>query len=131
MDELAHFDRALDPVIADLRASGGPLPASIGELYGDAGSQLIRNFVGRGGSRGIRMPVGERLAEQIAFVADEVQEWAVEENWGRDSNWPKCPRHPTTHPLEVVVVNGDAVWRCGADLVPIARVGELGEPDGE
>jgi hypothetical protein len=124
--EVAEFDRALDPVMADLRATGGPLPASIGKVYGDPGSQLIRDFVGRGGSRGIRMPVGEKVAEQIAFVADEVQEWAVEENWGRDSNWPRCPRHPTTHPLEAVVVEGEAAWRCARDSVRIARVGELG-----
>lgn len=125
---VADFDRAIEPVLTDLRVTGGPLPVSIGPLYEDPGFSLIRSFAGEHGTRGIRMPVGHAFAEQIVFVADEVQEWVVEENWGRDSNWPKCPQHPTTHPLEAAVLDGDAVWRCPASLAPIAGIGDLRQP---
>lgn len=124
---VAEFERALEPVLRDLRATAGPLPSSIGPLYEHSGFSLIRNFDGDHGSRGIRMPTRTTLPEQIAFVADEVQEWAIEENWGKNSNWPKCPKHPTTHPLEAVVLGGYAVWRCPEARESVARIGSLVE----
>lgn len=36
----------------------------------------------------------------ISSVADQVQEWAIEELWIRSAtNWPPCPHHSDTHPL--------------------------------
>jgi hypothetical protein len=69
----------------------------------------------------------EPLAQRIASVADQIQEWAVEARWhaGRPATWPGCPHHPDSHPLMAAVREGRAVWICprAGDLV--SDVGHL------
>ncbi|MFB9315698.1 hypothetical protein [Nocardioides plantarum] len=66
-------------------------------------------------------------ADELERLADQVHEWVVEELPGlrRPTNWPVCPAHPTTHPLEVRQVAGDVVWVCPRTEEAVARVGEL------
>ncbi|MCU1633586.1 MAG: hypothetical protein JWM61_2238 [Micrococcaceae bacterium] len=42
-------------------------------------------------------------AGRLADLADQIQEWVIEELWRSGSSWPQCPRHPTTHPAQPVV----------------------------
>jgi hypothetical protein len=60
-------------------------------------------------------------------VADQVQEWAVEElcSVGRPTNWPQCPRHPQSHPLVAVLREGLAVWVCPKTADVVCEVGHL------
>jgi hypothetical protein len=67
------------------------------------------------------------VPEQIAWVADQVQEWAVEELWtaGQPTNWPPCPEHPGTHPLAPAVHGGAAEWMCPKSERVVSEIGRL------
>jgi hypothetical protein len=62
----------------------------------------------------LELVAAEPLAQRIASVADQIQEWAVEARWhaGRPATWPGCPLHPDSHPLMAAVREGRAVWIC-------------------
>ena len=64
-------------------------------------------------------------AEQVARVAEAVQEWEIEElaAVGRPATWPECPDHPDSHPLDAVVDGGKAVWRCPRSGRAISAIG--------
>lgn len=81
-----------------------------------------------GSGRGIFVMTHLAVAEQVASVADQVQEWAVEDLWGRglSTSWPGCPEHPGSHPLEAVVRADRAVWVCPRSGAVVAAVGALG-----
>ncbi len=64
--------------------------------------------------------------ERIASVADQVQEWAIEELWVQAStNWPPCPQHPNRHPMKATTRVGAAVWECPADEALMSEIGML------
>ncbi|MEV6483079.1 hypothetical protein [Streptomyces sp. NPDC051576] len=81
-----------------------------------------------GTGQGLISPLGGIAAEQLANLADQVQERAVEALWseGAPAVWPSCPAHPDTHPLTATVVAGTAVWVCPKNGATVARIGELG-----
>jgi hypothetical protein len=121
--------RALEPVLHDLRAAGGPLPARVedADWADDPGTASAMLWSSDGSGMGVQVQREQPFADQVAWLADQVQEWAVEDLWGTaPTNWPPCPRHPTTHPLQVGVVSGAAWWSCPRDGVPVAQVGSLG-----
>jgi hypothetical protein len=120
---------ALEPVCRDLRAGCAVAPdirEGSSEHYGDvlAGA----DFYGPDGSgQGVSVVLGGDPAEQIASVADQVQEWAVEALWtaGLPAVWPHCPSHPDSHPLTARVKNGRAAWFCPPTGELVAWIGEL------
>jgi len=57
----------------------------------------------------------------VAHVAEQVQDWLVEELW---TAWPGCPGHG--HPREVDVSRGIAVWACPTDATRHTPIGRLG-----
>ena len=62
----------------------------------------------------------------VAELADAVQEWAITELWPNvATNWPACPHHPGTHPLQASTVELVAVWMCPTYGSPIVPVGSL------
>lgn len=71
-------------------------------------------------------------ANQLVSVADQVQEWVIEENGPTNSNWPQCPWHPNNHPLAAQLVGDQGVWACPVLNTPVAVIGELSvkRPDG-
>jgi hypothetical protein len=71
----------------------------------------------------------DRPAEELARLADLVHQWVVEElpSHHRPTNWPPCPLHPDTHPLEVGLVQDDVVWLCPSTGRAQARVGGLAQ----
>lgn len=85
-----------------------------------------------GTAQGVFAMAAESLAERMASVADQVQEWAVEALWraGRPASWPECPEHPNSHPLEPVVQQDRAVWVCPKTRQLVGDIGRLGAPAG-
>jgi hypothetical protein len=74
----------------------------------------------------------EPLPQRIASVADQVQEWAVEElcRVHRPATWPECTWHPDSHPMAAEVRNGRAVWTCPRSGHASDRIGSLRAPPG-
>ncbi|MCZ2822110.1 hypothetical protein O2V63_17355 [Modestobacter sp. VKM Ac-2977] len=126
------LERALQPVLDDLRATSAPLPRRVDDDRPDsdddgpfAARAMLWGHDGRG--QGVFVELRLSQPEQVAQVADGVQAWAVEELWGSaPTNWPRCPRHPDTHPLQAQVRDAAAWWVCPRDDVPVSEVGGLG-----
>ena len=121
------LERALQPALTDLLATGAPVPRiEQSDWTGDAGrpGAMLRGPDGSG--QGVAVHRGRPPAEQVVDVADQVQEWAIEALWGSaPTNWPRCPRHPTTHPMTARLQAAVAWWVCPHDGVPVSEVGRL------
>ncbi|HEY6481075.1 MAG TPA: hypothetical protein VIZ00_13665 [Streptosporangiaceae bacterium] len=120
---------ALAPVLHDLRTSGSVLPEVRDQQWdGIEGQATAYLYSPDGSGQGVFVMTGEPLPQQIASVADQVQEWAVEElcSVGRATNWPPCPQHPGSHPLSPVAQGSQAVWTCPATGLAISEIGQLG-----
>jgi hypothetical protein len=112
-----RLHEALAPVLRDIEASGAIFPAI--EEAGDADADDELASVMASGSdgtgMGIFVPAQRLTAERVARLAEQLQEWEVEElaAAGRSATWPGCPDHPNSHPLEPVVDEEQgAIWRC-------------------
>jgi hypothetical protein len=122
---------ALAPVVRDLENSGSVVPEVRDEQWDGVEGQATAMLYSPGCSgQGVWAMTGEPLPERIASVADQVQEWAVEElcSVGRPTNWPQCPEHPDAHPLSPVVSEGRAVWACPKTGNVVAEIGRLPAP---
>lgn len=118
---------ALAPVLRDLRRTGAPTPTVQDRPWTDDPATPSAMLGSPDGSAmGVSVKSAAPPVERVASAADQVQEWAIEELWrdGR-SNWPPCPRHPAGHPMRASVSRGVAGWRCPADDVVVAAIGEL------
>lgn len=122
------LSEALAPVLDDLDNSGAPIP--------DVRDQPWANFPGQvsamlhaldGTAQGVSAMADEPLAQRIASVAGQVQEWAVEALWRADrpATWPECPEHPNSHPLTATVRDDRAVWICPTAGHLVTRAGQL------
>jgi hypothetical protein len=119
--------RALEPVLADLRVSGTPVPELGDEDWG-GNPQSVTAMVHSSDGTAIGVHVSLEAAEpdRIVEVAEQVQEWAIEQLWGTTAtNWPVCPNHPNTHPMTTSVKDGVARWVCPRDGTPFAAIGAL------
>ena len=120
--------QALAPVLRDIRVSGGPLPEIRDDDWAggpDVASAMLQSRCDGSGA-GVSVDATEPEPERVARVADQVQEWVIEELWGQAAtNWPVCPHHPTTHPLRGEVRDGIAAWACPSDGTPFSPVGAL------
>jgi hypothetical protein len=98
---------ALDVLLPELQRTSGLRPRL--EERGDWVMLLNQN----GNGQGVQLR-GRGEPDELAQLADQIQEWAVEELWNQDrsATWPECPFHPNSHPLEPAVVAGTATWRC-------------------
>jgi hypothetical protein len=124
---------ALAPALRDLQTSGSVLPEVRDQQWdGIEGQATAYLYSPDGSGQGVFVMTGEPRSQQIASVADQVQEWAVEElcSVGRPANWPPCPRHPSSHPLSAVVQGGQAVWTCPATGREVSEIGRLGPVPG-
>lgn len=76
---------------------------------------------------GVWLNLGLPNDQALAHLADQVQEWAVEElaRLGRPTNWPVCAAHPTNHRPLPVVEQGRAVWACPVGVAASLPIGEL------
>lgn len=124
MDPL--LEESVAPVLRDL-ARDGITPPRLDSVdwTGDADWASSMMWGADGSGTGMSVQRSASLAERVAAAADQLQEWAIEgQLWavGR-TNWPPCPRHPDTHPLEATVVAGRATWVCRAEGLAVALVG--------
>jgi hypothetical protein len=111
---------ALDVLLPELQRTAGLRPLI--EERGDW--VMLLNQEGHG--QGVQLR-GDGEPDELAQLADQVQEWAVEELWNqsRSATWPECPFHPDSHPLEPAVVAGTATWRCPKTSESVASIGAL------
>ena len=125
---------ALAPLLRDLEAAHVPEPriAEAAPPFYDPSESSLVLYAPDGSGQGIRLLADAPRPEQLANLADQVQEWAVEALWsiGKSAVWPQCPEHPDSHPLQPQVVDeytdaAHAVWRCPKSGHVIAPIGEL------
>lgn len=125
MDELMR--QALVPVLRDLEAAVVAAPRiEVNDWTGDADWPSVTLWSPTGSGMGVQVPRQARLSERIASVADQVQEFVIEELWRQAAtNWPPCPRHPTSHPMKAMAQDDAAVWACPVDDSFMALIGTL------
>jgi hypothetical protein len=77
--------------------------------------------------RGIHVQVSLPAPERLADLADQLQDWEVEElaAAGRPATWPQCPQHPGSHPLAPRALGDQAAWCCPASGQIISVIGAL------
>jgi hypothetical protein len=125
---MADVSEALALVMRDLAATRAVLP-EVDEIrwsgLADRDTVMLRGLDGSG--QGVWALDGDEFAVQVASVADQVQEWTVEElsARGRPATWPECPVHPNAHPLSALVRDRRAVWVCPTSGVLVGEVGGL------
>jgi hypothetical protein len=118
---------SMKPVLRDIRATGAPTP----EIRDDDWAREVQVasamvFSPDGSGTGIRITLNAPEHERIMELADQIQEWVIEELWGQAStNWPRCPEHPRSHPLAASSRGEQAVWVCPHSGRLIAAVGSL------
>ncbi len=132
--ERAALDSLLAPVLADLRATGAIVPVVHYNAWEDQGPDYVYAYIGppgKGASLGVWVNRARSVAEEVARLADHVQEWEVEElaAEGRAATWPQCPEHPNSHPLDAAAdPDGTAVWHCPKSGRVAIPIGQLGAP---
>jgi hypothetical protein len=121
------LQQAMEPVLRDLQNAGIATPRiEDHDWTGDPDVPSVMLWSPDGTGSGVSVDRYHPLFERIASVADQVQEWAIEELWGHAStNWPPCPQHPTSHPMKATTRDGAAVWVCPADEALMSKIGEL------
>jgi hypothetical protein len=107
----------LAPVLNDIRTTGAIVPEIREEEHKDLGQGMVSAwFQAPDGVTGMGLRVNMALptADRLADIADQFQEWEVEElaAAGRSATWPERPEHPKSHPLSPQVRDGAAVWSC-------------------
>lgn len=128
--ERAELRENLEPVLRDMRSSGAIVPDILEEAHDDFGPDCVCAWIqtpGGAGSRGIRVQLSLPAPERLADLADQLQEWEIEElaAAGRPATWPECAQHPDTHPLAPRARGDQAVWCCPASGQVISVIGAL------
>ncbi|MGI8721581.1 MAG: hypothetical protein ACR2JG_05080 [Geodermatophilaceae bacterium] len=125
MDEL--LQQAMEPVLRDLQGAGITAPRIEDDDWtGDPDSPSVMLWSPDGSGTGVYVSRSAPLFERVAAMADQVQEWAIEELWGQaPTNWPRCLKHPNGHPMKAATRAGAAVWVCPADETFVSTIGTL------
>jgi len=132
--EQAVLRTGMAPLLRDLRASGAIVPDVLEQAW-DRDTDSVTAYLQPPGSAGtmtsgttrIRVLLTDDHVEGLVYLAEQVQDWEVEELWGagRPATWPECPPHPGSHPLSAQVRDGAAVWCCPRSGDAIRVIGEL------
>ena len=118
------LSQAMAPVLRDLRSAGIATPrVEDRDWTGDPGSSPVMLWSPDGSGLVCmsrvrrRRPTGPHSMQAIAMIADQVQEWAIEELWGEaPTTWPPCPRHPSSHPVSQLANRQPLVSQVPPDL---------------
>lgn len=125
------LDRALALVLADFATTGAPPPRIDWVTWQTWDpSESAHLYAADGSGTGVWLDLGLPEQEALAHLADQVQDWAVEElcRLRLPTNWPVCPAHPDTHPQVAVAEHGRAVWTCPLGAARPTPVGGLPHP---
>ena len=124
---------ALEPILRDIATLRAPAPMLRDENWtNDPTTAAARAWSLDGTGTGIYVSLNAPEPERIAAIAEQVQEWIIEQQWGTSaSNWPPCPTHPDTHPLQVRMHDDRATWTCPTDGTSFWRVGSIPRPGDE
>jgi hypothetical protein len=130
-NEHARLRETMAPVLRDIEASGAILPTIQEEAYEHVDDDFVSVTAWRsdGTGLGVFIPPERMVAEHVARLAEQLQEWEIEElaAVGWSATWPECPHHPNSHPLEPMVDDENtAVWRCPRAGQVICAIGALG-----
>jgi len=118
---------ALAPVLRDIRATRVPEPEIRDTDWLEDKQFLSAILEGDGSERSVCVRKADKAPFQVAEMADQVQEWVIEELWpAGPTNWPPCPSHPENHPMQAAVVGSTATWVCPKEWKPFTPVGNLG-----
>jgi len=111
----------LDQVLSDLPPGVRPRVERTPEH--DDGDRIAVTLWGSIGGWGVFLPLRGRDPDRLTSVADQVQDWAVEELWSRGEAavWPECPTHPDSHPLRPA----GGAWHCPKTGERVAAIGQL------
>jgi hypothetical protein len=133
--ERAELRANLEPILRDMRSSGAVVPDVLEEAHDDLGPDYVYAWIrppdGAGfqdvGSQSIHVQVSLPPPERLADLADQLQDWEVEElaAAGRPATWPECPQHPDSHPLAPQARGDQAAWCCPASGQVIGAIGTL------
>lgn len=125
MDEV--LQQSMEPILRDLRGAGIAAPRIEDDDWtGDPDVPSVMLWSPDGSGTRVSVSRSAPPFERIAAVADQVQEWAIEELWGHAStSWPPCPQHPNTHPMQATTRDDVAVWVCPADQTIASPIGAL------
>ena len=128
--ERAELRANLEPVLRDMHSSGAIVPDIREEAHDDLGPDCVCAWIqspGGADSQGIRVQASLPAPERLADLADQLQEWEIEElaAAGRPATWPECPQHPGTHPLAAQARSDQATWCCPTSGQVISIIGAL------
>jgi hypothetical protein len=133
--ESVVLQATVEPILRDLRTSGAIVPDVVAEAHDDTGPDRVAAWIlppgstdtRSVGSQGIYVQVNASPPERLADLADQIQEWEVEElsAAGRPATWPDCPEHPNTHPLTPKARGDQAAWCCPRTGQVIGTIGSL------
>jgi len=121
------LQESVEPVLRDLSRAGINAPTfDDNDWVGDREYVSSMMWSADGSGSGVSVRRAAPLAERVAQAADQVQEWAIEgQLWGSArTNWPPCPNHPESHPLQASVAETNAVWVCPGDHSAVSPIGE-------
>lgn len=121
----AEFDKALQPVLADLRAGCPDLVLCV-EIELERSDVSARIWERDGSGTGVWLRDGTEV-EQLLELLEAVQDLVLEAlpAIGKPACWPACPFHPDRHPLTATEENGRAFWYCPLTRRGVAEVGRL------
>ncbi|WP_432941782.1 hypothetical protein ACQPXM_34315 [Kribbella sp. CA-253562] len=124
----SSLQAALDLVVRDLASTGGITLRVLDEADDDPLYESVWLLSGRRARTGLLAPRFLAADERVVHVADQVQEFVLEElgRLGMPATWPECPEHPESHPLEVRLADGGPSWVCPKAERTVARIGQLG-----
>ena len=127
------LQQVLEPALRDLRIVGIRPRIEESDWAKEWDEELDRASAMLRGRYGFRMGIAVARwwpdADQIVCVAEQVQEWAIEELWrnGASTSWPECPHHPAAHPMDPALISDEAWWVCPHYQSTVARIGELAD----
>jgi hypothetical protein len=127
----AALAEALAPVLRDLESSGSVVPDVRDDQWSGVDGQVTAMLYSADGSgQGVSAMITEPPAQRVASVADQVQEWVLEElcSIGRPAAWPECPQHPGSHPLSAGVRGSRPAWTCPGTGRIVSEIGRLPAP---
>jgi hypothetical protein len=120
---------ALAAVLADVRAARLQVPRVKPDHWTEEDDRPSAMLWLGGSGHGVAVDRQATEAERVVEAADTVQEMVIEGELRTRgaTNWPRCPSHPATHPVEARVVDDVAAWVCPASGAVVAPIGGLDE----